>query len=410
MIQRVALLSIHSSPLAPAGSGYAGGMNVYVRRIADGLARTGVEVDVFTRRTDPRSEPVIWLGPGTRLIHVPAGPARVLPKSVLPLHVPRVVASIRDFTEKENLRYDVLHSHYWLSGLVGARVRDDDRAPHVHMFHTLSRVKELHLGSPDPTDSALRGDGERCVINAADAVVGATLEEREYMERLYGRSPREYDVIPPGVDFLDRQPLPQDESRQALGLEADRVVLFVGRFDRIKRLDILLSSFAEVADSARDRARLVMLGQDGGKQEKHVRTMITRLGLQSSVELRGVVPHEDLPTYYAAADVLAMPSVYESFGMAALESMACETPVVAFNAGGLATVIRDGRTGFLARSGDRNHFSQKLHAALAHEDLARVGRRARMSIQGLTWDATVEKTLQLYDRLQARALYAPRRA
>lgn len=405
MIQRIALLSIHSSPLARAGSGDAGGMNVYVRELAEGLVHRGVEVDIFTRRTDPRASQVIPLTPGARVVHLDAGQARSLPKHLLPLHVPRLVAGMRDFIEREGTGYDLLHSHYWLSGLVASRVRADDRIPFVHMFHTLSRVKELYLGGPDSADSALRGDAERCVIAAADAVVGATVEERAFMQQLYGRSPAEYEVIPPGVDVLRFQPLGRDHARRSLGIEAERVILFVGRLDRIKRLDILLSSMAAIAPTSRQQLRLLILGHEGGRKEAALRRSIARLGLADVVDMRGAVDTRELPLYYSAADVLAMPSMYESFGMAALEAMACETPVVAFAVGGPAATIRDRCTGFLARPGDAADFTDKLREAL-NSDLVRVGRRARLSVQNYTWDAAVEKTLELYDALQARHLYA----
>lgn len=411
MIERVALLSVHSSPLARVGSSHAGGMNLYVRRLADDLSRTGLRVDMFTRRTDRSSPEIVTLASGARLIHLSAGPARILPKNVLPLHVPGIVGAMRSFMEREDISYDVLHGHYWLSGLVAARVRDDVRTPIVHMFHTLSKAKEFHLGRPDPSDSALRPDGERCVINSADVIVGATESEKEYIEKLYSRTPARFDVIPPGVDLDHFRPRGKRSSRKALGITGDRVVLFVGRCDRIKGLDHLLYAMADIAPSSHYPLRLVVLGHDGDqRQVAAYRQMASRLGLDAIVDFRGVVSQEELPLYYSAADVLAMPSAYESFGMAAVEALACQTPVVAFRVGGLAVTIKDGQTGFLAAPGDRSDLTAKLQTALWSEDLEVMGRQARLSAQRYRWENVARRTMTLYQQLHAGRFQVPAHA
>lgn len=386
-------------------------MNVYVRQLADGLARSGIQADMFTRRTDRDTPTVVETAGGARLIHLDVGPERPLPKSVLPLHVPAAVQSMRDFMRQEGIAYDVLHAHYWLSGLVATRMRDD-RTPVITMFHTLSKVKEFYTSRPDPADTALRGDGERCVINHSDAIVGATEEEREQIEKLYGRSPAGYAVIPPGVDLDCFVSVPQRESRRALGLEGDRIVLFVGRLDPAKGLDVLLHSAAELKTRFGGGLRVVVLGHDTETERRPLaayRRQAARLGLERNVEFRGVVPQETLPLYYSAADVLAVPSAYESFGMAALEAMACGTPVVAFGTVGLCATVRDGQTGFLARPGDRQDFTKTLSRALHCDHLDCMGRQARIAAHRFRWETVTERTIALYERL-LRGSYAFGRA
>jgi D-inositol-3-phosphate glycosyltransferase len=403
-IRRVGILSLHSSPLAPLGSTDAGGMNLYVRRLAEQLQMLDIQADVFTRRTDPRVPEIAYSDAGSRVIHLPAGPARPLPKSLLPLRIPALVRAFQAFTEREGIEYDVLHSHYWLSGLAALRCREDSGTPVVHMFHTLAKVKEDYFGWSDPADSALRDDGERCLIHAADAVVGATESERCEMERLYGRSPREFRAIPPGVDVEIFRPQDKQKSRDALGIDAERVILFVGRLERIKNLHVLLKA---VADLSRDLpCRLVVVGGSSNqKAGAELKSVARRLGIAQAVDFRGVVGQSELPRYYSAADICAIPSAYESFGMAALESMACQTPVVAFAVGGLATTIKDGKTGFLAEPGSTIDFADKLRHALQSAELDSIGRQARLSVQRFTWPTVAQRTLDLYQRVKADQLY-----
>lgn len=407
MPTRVALLSIHSSPLAPVGTEHAGGMNIYVRKLADEMAQQGLEVDVFTRRTSLSTPEIVPLPSGARIVHLTAGPAKPLPKSVLPLHIPSVVQAFRQFSMRERRSYDVLHSHYWLSGFVAARCRPDASIPIVHMFHTLSLVKELFHGGPDPHDSALRRDGERCVIGSADAIVGATAEEEEYMARLYGRSPRHFEIIPPGVDLDVFRPLDRLASRQELEIGSGKVILFVGRADKIKGLDTLLRVAADLKDRLTEPLRLVIVGTGSDRATRHsIESASARIGLQNMIDVRGTVTHDELPAFYSAADVLAMPSAYESFGMAAVEAMACGTPVVAFRVGGLAENVCDGLTGYLAAPGNRDELNRLLEKALTQPDMDRLGRQARLAANRFRWQNVVAQTLDLYDDLLHQRRFA----
>lgn len=404
-VNRAALLSIHSSPLAPVGTEHSGGMNIYVRRLADELVRQGMAVDLFTRRTSPAAPEIVELPTGPRLIHLRAGPARSLPKNILPLHIPRVVAAFREFTREHALHYDVLHSHYWLSGFVAARCRPDASVPIVQMFHTLSLVKELYHGGTDPHESALRRDGERCVIGSADAIVGATAQEEHYISELYGRVPRRFEMIPPGVDLDLFTPLDMEKSRRELGIGPGRVILFVGRADKIKGLNLLLGCLAETRRS--ENVRLVVVGAGVNRAERHtLEAAIGRLGLQGAVDIRGTVPHEDLPAYYSAADILSVPSAYESFGMAAVEAMACGTPVVAFGVGGLTETVTHGISGLLAPAGDKRAFRNLLESALARPKGGSMGRQARLAAYQFSWRNVAGRTVSLYDDLLYRQRFA----
>lgn len=390
---------MHSSPLATVGSTDVGGMNVHVRRMADELSRRGVRVDVFTRRTDAVAPTIIRTKDGARIVQLSAGPCHAIPKSVLPLHIPSMTAAFLEFTKKEGLCYDLLHSHYWISGLVALRTRAHVDAPIVHMFHTLSKVKELYAGGLNSSDSALRFDGERQVAGSADTVVGATPLERTQLEKLYGVDVRSYSVIPPGVDMTLFSPRDRRDSRRQLGMGAKHVVLFVGRPDRIKGLDLLLHSLRKLDPLVLSRTKLLIVGEAEPTPRGRYTRLVENLRLGHVVEFRGIVPQCQLPLYYSAADVCAMPSVYESFGMVAIEALACETPVVGFNLGGVATTVRSGHTGFLARPGNADDLALQLGRALESHRLREMGSSGRLSVRKYEWTKIVDRTLDLYDEV-----------
>jgi D-inositol-3-phosphate glycosyltransferase len=407
-VERIALLSLHSSPIAPLGRSDAGGMNLYVRRLADELARLGLLVDMFTRRTDIQVPSVVELGPRTRLIHLDAGLPQLQPKSRLPLLIPTMTRELNSFALRTGVTYDVLHCHYWISGLVGLACRDTLEAPVVSMFHTLSRVKEQYASGKAGADSDLRFEGERAVLADSDAVIGAIGIERAQLAHLYGHDPQRFAVIPPGVDTHLFRPHDSASSRRALEIDAERVVLFVGRLDPMKRLDILLRAVASLPLSQLQGLRLVIVGGNDEGDRIAVRKscrLAHDLGLEQLVDVRSNVPQDQLPLYYSAATVCAVPSDYESFGMVAIESMACETPVVAFEVGGVATTVQHGISGFLARPGDVADFSLKLADALSSDTLRTMGRQGRASVRHYEWSSIAGRTLDIYGEVVAAYEY-----
>lgn len=403
----VALLSLHSSPLAPPGATDVGGMNVYIRRVAEGLAARGVAVDVFTRRSSPDDPEIVELESGARLIHLTGGPSRPILKREVPLHIPEMTCAMVDFARRERRTYGILYAHYWVSGLVAERFRLNagGRPPLLQMFHTLALVKRLHSGSDDPSDSALRPDAERRLVRRADVIVGGTQAEAHDIETLYGRPPGAFEVLAPGVDIDLFRPIDRHAARTYLGVSGQRVVLYVGRFHRLKGLDVLLRAVAALPPQIQEGLRLLLVGGDGehGQSEvRRYRRLALDLKLDRIVDFRGRAPQEELPLYYSAADVCAIPSLHESFGMTALEAMACQVPVVASRAGGLATTIDDGSTGYLALPGNVGSFRDRLTVALTSPDGEAIGRRARVAAQRYTWDSTVSRTLRLFGDVRAR--------
>lgn len=401
-MKHIALLSLHSSPIAPLGRSDAGGMNLYVRRLADELASHGLQVDVFTRRTDTQLPAVLELGPRTRLVHLNAGLPQPETKARLPRLIPTMAHGLETFARSEGIEYDMLHCHYWISGLVGLQCREALGTPVVSMFHTLSKVKSQYAGNAAGSDSVQRVDGERDVLVASDAIVGATPLERTQLMRLYGRAPHAFAVIPPGVDADIFHPHSRQSSRRELGIEADKVVLFVGRLDPMKRLDLLLRAVSLLPQSQRKGLRVLVVGGNDAQDRisaQYYQRLSDDLGLGETVELRPNVPQDQLALYYSAATVCAIPSAYESFGMVALESMACQTPVVAFDVGGIATTVRDGCTGFLARPGNTMDYSRKLMEALESDSLEAMGRQARISIRAYEWARIGRLTLSFYQEV-----------
>jgi D-inositol-3-phosphate glycosyltransferase len=397
-VKRIALLALHSSPLASIGEGNAGGMNLYVRRLADELVRRGMLVDVFTRRTDRHTPDVVVSQAGARFVHLDAGPAEALPKHVLPLHIPALTSALEEYVSRKRAEYDVIHAHYWLSGMVALRSQPFLAAPLITMFHTLARAKQLHAGKADDSESALRADSERCLISSSDVVVGATRGELDLMQRLYGRTPREFVAIPPGVDLQRFRPHNKRESRQALGWPDSPTLLFVGRFDPMKGLDALLRGLSRVKSQLPRGTRLVVAGGDGRGGSTY-RALASELGVSNLVEFCGLVPPDRLPMFYSAADLCVVPSVYESFGMAAVEAMACATPVVAFRVGALATTVIDGCSGILVEPQNIAALGGAIVHALTDCNLSELGRRARFHVQRFSWQRSVTATTALYTQV-----------
>jgi len=404
------MLSYHTCPLATLGGKDTGGMNVYVRELACQLGRMGIHVDVFTRSQDEHVPHVLHdLGYGNRVVHIPAGPETPLPKKELSAYIPEFAAGVKRFAQAKGIRYDLIHSHYWMSGLAAGNLQETWGAPIVHMFHTLGAMKNRIARSEDEREGAYRMDGEKQVISRADRIIVATLAERSQLEFLYKADARKMVTIPPGVDVGHFYPVPADEAREFIGIPPDdRVVLFVGRIEPLKGIDILIRAMSglDLNDGGRP-VYLAIIGGDPYVSPAEMTVEMTRLQrlcddlcLGKTVVFLGKRSQDTLLYYYSAADALVMPSYYESFGMVALEAMACGTPVIASQVGGLAYLVQDGVTGYHVPSDSPDVLSEKLAALLGDPHLREtMGRQAAAHAQSYAWDKIAVQIIEVYKSL-----------
>lgn len=408
----IAMLSYHTCPLATLGGKDTGGMNVYVREITRHLGAMGVHVDVFTRSQDEHVPHVLHdLGYGNRVVHIPAGPEYPLPKNVLASFLPEFVNGVRDFTNSKGIKYDLVHSHYWMSGVAGLELRAVWNAPVVQMFHTLVLMKNRVAQSPDEIEGQYRLEGEQSVLKSADRVIAATPAEMAQLQWLYQADIRKVVVIPPGVDIGRFYPIPPDEAKEFIGVPpCGRMILFVGRIEPLKGLDVLLESIAHLRkrDSLEEiRFCLVVIGGEKESDSEMMSAEMARIqalreqfGLEDLVAFLGKRSQDTLPYYYSAAEVVVVPSYYESFGMVALEAMACGTPVVASQVGGLAYLVQDGVTGYTVPVDDPHSLAERLMSLLSDPALRNnMGKQAIQYAQGYAWEHIAQRLTVVYDEL-----------
>jgi D-inositol-3-phosphate glycosyltransferase len=405
---RVAVLSFHTSPMAPLGGAATGGMNVYVREVSARLARDGASVDVFTRREHAETPAVVEFAPGARVIQIEAGVAEPLHKHdliALTAEFARGVAAfagresaqgLASFAASEGARYDVLHSHYWLSGVAGEELAAEWDVPHLGMFHTLGEIKlRARASEHEPTE---RLEGERRLVQSLDRVVAATEYERRLLRQIYRVPLSQIEVIPLGVDPERFSPGSRADARGRLGMPvAEQVILAVGRVEPLKGLDILIRAFAELTD--RTDVRLVIIGGDEAARPEFDRleSIAREVGVLEAVTFMGTVEHHLLPDYYRAADVVVMPSFAESFGLVAVEAMACGVPVVASRVGGLASTIADGQTGYLVPWRCPEPFAEKIELLLGNEPLRdALGAAGVSRMRDYSWDTVAAELMRLY--------------
>ncbi|MGE3856080.1 MAG: glycosyltransferase [Dehalococcoidia bacterium] len=392
---RIAMLSLHTSPLAPLGGRETGGMNVYVREVACQLAALGIEVDVFTRRSSADEAEVRSMHPGdgsgadgaasARLVQVAAGPAERIEKEEMVALTQTFADGVEAFRAREGVTYDVIYSHYWLSAEAGALLSQRWDVPHTAMFHTLAEVKLRARASE--SEAPERIEAERRLVQGLDRVVAATEHERRLLMQIYRVPASRVAVVPLGVDLQQFQPRPQAEARAALGIDPDeRMVLAIGRIEPLKGFDILIRAIAQLSD--RRRVVLSVIGGDDRAERElaGLRALAADLGVAEHVRLVGARPHEVLPAYYNAADVVAVPSFYESFGLVAVEAMASGVPVVASRVGGLSSTVADGRTGYLIPWRCPEPFAEKIELLLRNDELRRaLGRAAAERMRAYSW-------------------------
>jgi len=403
VVERAAIISLHTSPLLQPGAGDSGGMNVYVRELVSSLAQAGVDCTTYTRAGRDGLPREVVVEPGHRVVHVEAGPHH-LPKEALPEVVDEFRFRVLDQIARDG-RPDVIHGNYWLSGVVGHRLKHDLDVPFVSTFHTLARVK-AEGGDPEP---GWRDRAEAEIIHCADAICVSCVEEEEQFRRLYGDPDGRIEIIAPGVEHAFFAPGDQAGARAAIGLEVDRpILLFVGRIQPLKGPDVAIRA---LADLHRPDARLLIVGGasglDGDVETERAHALVDELGLHDQVNFVAPQPHHILSTYYRAADVVLVPSRSESFGLVALEAAACGIPVVASAVGGLQSLVDDGRTGFLIDGREPADFARAAAKILDDSVLARaMGAAAVRRARDYTWGFAAARLRRLYADLVVRELVA----
>jgi len=412
-MHRIAMISVHTCPMAALGGKETGGMNVYVRELSRELAAQGLLVDIFTRSQDATRERIRQLWPKVRVVHLPAGPEEPYHKNLVYEHLPQFVAGFRKFCAAENITYDLLHSHYWLSGWVARELKRQRPVPTVHMFHTLARMKNMAApgNATKETETRIRVEGE--LVHDLDCLIAATPLDRAQMVELYGADPDRIVVIPLGVDPAMFRPIPRAEALAAMGIDLpqpNRLVLFVGRLDPVKGLDTLLRAMCELTELEPQLSKSLSLVVIGGDTDESGTDLSEELecldklkdeaGISDLVAFVGSRAQDTLAYYYSAADVCVVPSYYESFGLVALEAMACGTPVIASRVGGLQHTVEDGINGFLVPSGDHQALAEKLRMVLCDAELReKLATSARRSTQSYTWKIVAERILDVYQHL-----------
>jgi len=405
-VRRVAVLSVHSSPLAPPGVGDSGGMNVTIRALAGELARAGIESDLYTRATSTDDPPVVELQPGVRLLHLPAGPPAPVPKQTLPRYLCAFLCALLRAGERYG-PYDILHSHYWVSGWVARLARERWDSPMVHSFHTLGRVKNLSLADGDEPEPPTRLAGEERVAAAADCLLAPTPLEARQLVELYGAAPARVRVVPYGVDQARFHPGDRDGARAALGVTRPHVLAFVGRLQPLKAPDVAVLALAALARQRPDLdVELLVVGGasgNGNGEPARLAKLAADAGVADRVRFLAAQPHDRLATVYRAADLVLMPSWSESFGLVALEAQACGTPVVAAGVGGLQHAVGDGTTGVLVASHQPEAWAGAVARLLSNpRKLAAMGAAAARFAGVHGWDRTAACLLGIYgDLVQA---------
>lgn len=400
MIDRVAYLSLHTSPLETPGIGDAGGMNVYIDELARTMARRGLDVVVFTRRTDPAQADVVEVIDGYRVIHLDAGPALPLPVSMLPAYVGSFADQVAAWIADDG-PFDLIHSHYWLSGWAGLLLKQRLGLPLANSFHTLGRVKDATRRPDDSPASLLRIAAEHEVIASSDCVIASTDDESHELMVRYGAHPAHLCVNPPGIDHTLFKPGDRRDARRSLGIPDDRaLVLFVGRIQPLKGVDVVVDAFDVIRRRCPDANLLLVGGASGphGSTElEKVRMRVDELELGESVRFWSAQAHDRLPVFYQAADIVMVPSRSESFGLVAAEAQATGTPVVAARVGGLADVVADGKSGILVDGWNPAHHAGAVLEILENPRLAeRLAGGAVEHAERFSWDVTANRLLELY--------------
>jgi len=406
MIKRIAMLSAHTSPLEQPGDGDAGGMNVYVIELSRQLASRGIEVEIFTRATSRHQQPIVDVAPRIRVHHVAAGPFEGLEKNDLPSQLCSFVRDVlRAEVEAEPGHFDLVHSHYWLSGQVGTVARERWNVPLVHTMHTMAKVKNARLAAGDLAEPIGRICGEEEIVRLADRLIANTMEERRELIEMYDAEAARVAVVHPGVDLEVFRAGRQAEARDHLGIRQNAsLLLFAGRIQPLKAPDVVLKAAAVMLErdpALRERLVVAVVGGASGTGLEHpdaLTDLSVELGIDDIVRFVPTVSQAGLADWYAAATTVCVPSYNESFGLVAIEAQACGTPVVAARVGGLSTAVSDGVSGVLIDGHDPGEYASTLYPILTDPELREaMSQKAVRHAESFGWDVTAERTLRVYD-------------
>ena len=397
---------MHTSPTASLGENANGGLNVYVREVASAFSDRGIATDIFTRQQTPEDPAVEQLAALSRVIYLPAG--RGLDKYSLYDQVPAFAAAIMDVAAREGINYDLLFSHYWLSGEVACLLRPELAAGWAHTAHTLGLVKNRTLAVGARPEPAIRIRVEGEIAQQADLLIASTADEGADLVSGYGADPERVYVVPPGVDLSVFQPIDRGEARRKIGYGSGRLLMFVGRLERLKGVEVAIRALALLRDRSHDDVRLLILGEDskdGDESEKdRLKAIASDLGVRDRVDFLGSVAHHELPYFYSAADVCVMPSYSESFGLVGLEAQACGVPVVGSDVSGLRSVVRDDVSGYLIDGHEPAAYAERIGRLLNNPELAQqMGRRGRLLAQRFSWTRTADRLQELFEGMIERA-------
>jgi D-inositol-3-phosphate glycosyltransferase len=400
MIDRIAYLSLHSCPLAQPGTGDAGGMNVYIRELGRAMAERGKDVVVFTRRSDEGTPDVVEVCPGFRVVHIEAGPHTSLPISSLAGLVGEFAEATLAWIDQSGLSFDIIHSHYWLSGWAGVLLKEKLGLPLANSFHTLGRIKDLARRPDDNPEGVVRTLTEEEVIARSDCVVASTPYEFDELMEHYSADPARLCTSPPGIRHDVFRPGDKQSARQWTGLDGHPIVLFAGRIQPLKGVDVAISALSLLPSPAKP-AHLVVIGGPSGSggldEVDRLERLTDELGIAARVHFVPPVARDQLVSFYQAADAVIMPSRSESFGLVAAEAQSCGVPVIAANVGGLPYIIEDGKSGILVTGHEPADYASAIDRVLTEPDLAkRLSAGAIEHSERFSWDATVSRLLELY--------------
>lgn len=398
---RIAMLSVHSCPFGELGAENTGGMSVYIRELCKALGRRGHIVDVFTRTHEPIHDQIIEFGQNARLIHFKAGDEEDTSRLKIYPYLSEFSRQVDKFSRQNGYHYDLIHSHYWLSGWVGRQLQQWWDIPHVTMFHTLGAVKNaVDTGIREPE---VRIKSEKEIIKDCHRIIAPTEREKDYLINYYNASPETISIIPCGVNLDIFRIIEKEIARNSLGFNGEGIILFVGRIVPIKGIDKLFMALNHLENI--ERLRLLVIGGDKNCQDEvnRLRRLSKSLKIESSVTFLGLVEQEKLPYFYSAADVCVFPSHYESFGLVALESLACGTPVVATDVGGIRSVVRDGETGYIVLDNVPQLLAEKITLALSTPRAKTdASCSIRESVFKFSWSNIAEATLQEYQTFNGK--------